>query len=209
MIKVFLGGEGNNDLGSRWYRPMGDQPGVVETLLRRVRASGWQVAGARSWQSIRKYRAGSAKDRADHADARNVLGLVLHAYEEACEMLAFVRDDDGDELREPAILQALEAVATLGFADEYHYELAVVGGIAKPKLEGWILCLLGVTGTDAMTRARVDRELATTDVQPKSTAQYVAIAETRALPSGNSSLPAWLARADTTFCQLIDGVDPP
>jgi len=60
-----------------------------------------------------------------------------------------------------------------------------------------------------MTRARIDRELATTDVQPKSTAHYVAIAETGALPSGNGSLPAWLARADSTFCQLIDGVDPP
>jgi len=147
--------------------------------------------------------------RPDHKDARNVLGLVRHAYEEACEMLAFVRDDDGDELREPGISQALAGIASLGFAEEYHYELAVVGGIAKPTLEGWILCLLGVTGTDEMTRAHAARELATTEVEPKSTAQYVAIAETRTLPSGDSSLPAWLARADTTFCQLIDGVDPP
>jgi len=146
MIKVFLGGEGNNDLGSRWYRPMGGQPGVVETLLRRVRPDGWRVAGAQDWKSIRKYRAGAARTRPDHEDTRNVLGLVLHAYEEACEMLAFVRDDDGDELREPAILQALETIATLGFADEYRYELAVVGGVARPTLEGWILCLLGVSG---------------------------------------------------------------
>jgi hypothetical protein len=209
MLKVFLGGEGNNDLGTRWHRPSGDSPGVIEVLLRRVRPDGWHVAGVQDWKSIRKYRAGAARKRPDHEDTRNIFGLVLQAYEEACEMLVFVRDLDGDELREPGILQALEAIPTLGFADDYHYELAVVGGIAKPALEGWILCLLGVTGTDDMTRARAARELATTDVDPKSTAQYVAIAETRALPRGHGSLPAWLARADTTFCQLIDGVDPP
>jgi hypothetical protein len=118
-----------------------------------------------------------------------------------------VRDDDGDERRQPAIQQALEAIASLGFAEEYRYELAIVGGVARPTLEGWILCLLGVAGTDAMTRARVDRELTTTEVEPKSTAQYVAIAETCALPSGDGSLPDWLARAKATFDQLIDGED--
>jgi hypothetical protein len=79
---------------------MGDEPGVVEALLRRVRPSGWRVAAALPWKNIRKYRAGAANQRADHADAHNVRGLVLHAYEEACEMLAFVRDVDGELLRE-------------------------------------------------------------------------------------------------------------
>jgi hypothetical protein len=60
-----------------------------------------------------------------------------------------------------------------------------------------------------MTRARIDRELATTNIEPKSTTQYVATAETCALPTGNGSLPAWLARADMLFCRLIDGVDAP
>jgi len=208
MLKVFLGGEGNNDIGTRWQRPMGDQPGVIETLLRRVRANGWQVAGARSWQSIRKYQAGAARKRAAHDDVHNLLGLVLHAYEEACEMLAFVRDSDGDELREQEIRRVLETIATFGFAEAYRYELAIVGGIPKPKLEGWILCLLGVVGTDAMTRARVDREMAATDVAAKSTEHYVAIAESCTLPSGEGSLPDWLARAKTTFGRLIDGELP-
>lgn len=208
MLKVFLGGEGNNDIGTRWQCPMGDQPGVIEALLRRVRASGWQVAGARSWQSIRKYRAGAATEQSNHADARNVLGLVIHAYEEACEMLAFVRDSDGDELREQEIRRVLETIATFGFTEAYRYELAIVGGIPKPKLEGWILCLLGVTGTDDMTRARVDRELAVTDVEAKSTEQYVAIAESCTLPAGEGSLPDWLARAKATLGRLIDGELP-
>jgi len=208
MLKVFLGGEGNNDIGTRWQRPMGDQSGVAEALLRRVRPSGWHVAGARSWQSIRKYQAGAARKRADHADAHNVLGLVLHAYEDACEMLAFVRDGDGDELREQVIGRVLETLATFGFAEEFHYELAVVGGVARPKLEGWILWLLGVTGTDAMTPARVDRELETTEIEAKSTVQYVAVAESRALPAGHGSLPEWLAHAKATFGRLIDGERP-
>jgi len=114
MLKVFLGGEGNNDIGTRWYRPMGGLPGVIEVLLRKVRATGWHVAGARSWQSIRKYRAGGALGKANHGDARNVLGLVLHAYEDACEMLAFVRDHDGDDLREQEIDELLDAVNRQG-----------------------------------------------------------------------------------------------
>lgn len=205
MLKVFLGGEGNNDIGTRWYLPMGDQPGVIEVLLRKVRATGWHVAGARSWQSIRKYRAGGALGKTHHADARNVVGLVLHAYEDACEMLAFVRDHDGDELREQEILRILDAVAGLGFAEEYRYELAIVGGIPRPKLEGWMLCLLGVAGTDEMSRARVDRELAAAQVELKSTDQYVAVAEDSVLPTGDGSLPSWLARADATLRRLIDG----
>jgi hypothetical protein len=205
MLKVFLGGEGNNDLGSRWHHLAGDSPGVIETLLRRVCPSSWHVASARSWKSIRKYQAGAARKRPEHEDARNVLGLVLHAYEEACEMLVFVRDLDGEDLREQEIRRVLETLAAFDFADEYHYELAVVGGVARPKLEGWILWLLGVTGTDAMTPARAERELAAIDIEAKSTAQFVAIAESGALPTGNGSLPEWLAQAKATFARLIDG----
>jgi hypothetical protein len=205
MLKVFLGGEGKNDIGTRWHAPMGNDAGVVEVLLRRVRASGWRVAGARCWQQIRKYRAGAGQQRPNHADAHNVLGLVLHAYEEACEMLAFVRDGDGDELREREIQRMLEVIGDYRFADEYHYELAIVGGVAKPKLEGWILCLLGAPGTDDMTRAGVDRALAESQIAVKSTEHYVIIATSGMLPSGKGSLPSWLALARTNLGRLIDG----
>lgn len=120
-------------------------------------------------------------------------------------MLAFVRDHDGDALREQEIRRILDGIAGFGFADEYRYELAIVGGVARPKLEGWILCLRGVSGTDDMPRARVDRELAAARVELKSTDQYVAIAESCILPTGAGSLPAWLAHADATFRRLIDG----
>jgi hypothetical protein len=205
MLKVFLGGEGKNDIGTRWHEPMGEHAGVVEVLLRRVRATGWRVASARCWQHIRKYQTGAGRLRPNHEDAHNVLGLVLHAYEEACEMLAFVRDLDAEDQREREIQRVLDEISEFGFANEYHYELAIVAGIAKPKLEGWILCLLGVAGTDAMTRARVDRELAATDIKAKSTEHYVAVIESCALPSGDGSLPAWLADVDAAFRRLIDG----
>ena len=205
MLKVFLGGEGKNDIGTRWHDPMGEHAGVIEVLLRRVRASGWQLAGARCWQHIRKYQAGAAQQRPDREDARNVLGLVLHAYEEAAELLVFVRDRDRDDEREREIQRVLDEMNNYGFADEYRYELAIVGGVALPNLEGWILCLLGVHGTDTMTPSRVDRELATREIEAKSTADYVAVAESCRLPTGNGSLPSWLAHVDATFRRLIDG----
>jgi hypothetical protein len=208
MLKVFLGGEGNNELGTRGYVPMGDEPGVVEALLRRVRPSGWRVAAALPWKNIRKYRAGAANQRADHADAHNVRGLVLHAYEEACEMLAFVRDVDGELPREREVHRVLESIADLRFVEMYGYELAIVGGTPRPKLEGWILCLLGAANTDEMSRTRVDLDLARTTVRLKSNADYVALAETAVLPTGAGSLPEWLARAEATFARLIDGELP-
>ncbi len=205
MLKVFLCGEGNNDLGTRWHRPPGDVAGVIETLLRRARIDGWRVAGVLDWKSIRKYRAGAARLQPNHEDVHNVRGLVLQAYEQACEMLVFVRDVDNDDHREQAVKHAVESIAALAFHEEYRYELAIVGGVAKPKLEGWILCLLGVLGTDEMSPARVDRELAATAVEPKSAAAYVEIAETGTLPTGEGSLATWLARATSTFARLIDG----
>jgi hypothetical protein len=207
MLKVFLGGEGNNDIGTRWQQPMGEQPGVVEALLLRVRPAGWRVAGAQSWKSIHKYRAGAARDLPSHGDVRNTLGLVLKAYEHDCDLLVFVRDADNDEHREHAIRSALASIPALGLAAESHYgyELAVVGGVAKPKLEGWVLCLLGIAGTDAMSPARADRELLAASIESKSIARYVEVARTAALPRGDCSLARWLAEAAAAFRRLIDG----
>ena len=42
MLKVFLGGEGKNDIGTRHHVPMGELRGVAEVLLRRVRPEGWR-----------------------------------------------------------------------------------------------------------------------------------------------------------------------
>jgi hypothetical protein len=184
---------------------MGDDPGVIEVLLRRVRPTGWRVAAARSWTSIRKYRAGSALENAHDDDRRNVLGIVLHAYEEACEMLAFVRDRDDNHARAETIHRTLEANPARSFEREYGYRLAIVGGVACPNLEGWLLCLRGVAHTDDMKPAHAERDLEAAGVELKSTEQYVAIAESAALPTGADSLPSWLSNAHAAFCRLIDG----
>jgi hypothetical protein len=205
MIKVFLGGEGANDLGTRHRDPMGSDPGVAEVLLRRVRPEGWSVVGARQWKSIRKYRAGAAAKRADHDDVRNVLGLVLEAYEHACEMLVFLRDSDGDALLAPAIQRIVAELPGYGFMAEYHYDLAVVAGVPEPKLEAWIACLLGVSGTDAMTGAGADRELVARGVELKSTTRYVELAQRGSLPRTAGSLFTWLEAATLSFARLIDG----
>ncbi|MEO7733166.1 MAG: hypothetical protein ABIY55_19540 [Kofleriaceae bacterium] len=206
MLKVFLCGEGNNDLGTRWHDPPGDARGVIEALLARARPSGWRVGKAIDWKSIRKYRAGAARNTPSHFDVRNLQALVQLAYEEACEMLVFLRDCDGEDGREHAVNQAVATIAELGFEDEYRYKLAIVGGVPRPNLEGWILCLLGVTRTDEMTNTRAENELKAHNIKPKSTAHYLEIADTAPLPIGDGSLARWCSLARKTFDQLIDGV---
>jgi hypothetical protein len=192
MLKVFLGGEGQNELGTRGQSPPGDDAGVLETLLRRVRPLGWQVDGAQPWRSIRKYRAGRG---GEHNDAHNVRGLALLAYERACELLAFVRDADGDPLREQAIADAVSTIPELRFAEGFGYELAIVAGVARPNLEAWILCLRGRANTDAMSVSNIKRGLTDEGLELKATADYVAQAEKCSLPVGEGSLADWLRRA--------------
>jgi hypothetical protein len=102
QVKVFLSGEGSNELGSRCglaaYQS-DERPGVLHALLARVQPSGWVVGGARTWSTIRKYRAGKAA----HADTHNVLGVALDAKEAGCEVLAFSRDLDRDAAREDVL----------------------------------------------------------------------------------------------------------
>lgn len=85
-IKVWLGGEGNCELGTR--ADGGDSVGVVEALLRKLEPLGWHVEGATKWQHIRKFRVGAAIRRSGHGDTRNARALALIAFEAGCEVLA-------------------------------------------------------------------------------------------------------------------------
>ena len=90
---------------------------------------------ARVWGSIRKYR---AKPGADHQDTHNVLGLALDAIEAKCEVLAFSRDIDKDPKRAAAVEAGIALIPkTFAKAPD------VIGGVAVPALEAWILALLG------------------------------------------------------------------
>lgn len=193
MKKVWLGGEGPSELGDR------DQPqhiwereGALEALLRRVRHDGWQVGGATRWWALRKYQAGKARSATGHADERNTLALALIAKERGCDVVAFSRDLDDDEGREAAI------EAGIAGAQQSWPALRVVGGAAKPTLEGWLLALLGEQGTDASSRQRVERLIAARGYSGKKAEDYVALIEQADLATGergSTSLRQWLERA--------------
>lgn len=189
-VKVWLGKEGTNDAGA------------LEALLRRVEARGWRVDGGTAWKDIRKYKAGGARHESHHADVQNVKGLVLQAYEAGCEIVAFSRDEDADRERKRAIDDGISQ------AKNIFPTIEIVGGIARPALEGWILALLGERDTDEMSRARASQRLADRDTSLKSSAAYVALVEEAQLdqlPPGCDSLRDWLTVAREVLPRVIHG----
>ena len=190
-LLVLLAGEGKNDLGSRAGHPayQGDAfPGVLEALLRRVKADGWRIHGARTWKSVRKLRSG----RSEHADTHNVMALALDARESGCHVLAFVRDRDNDDARPDAIAEGIRTAEEQG-------KLEIVGTVAIPKLEGWILALRGHHRTEGMSAAGAETALAKDGIVEKDTAAMVKSvedADLAALPSDAATLRMWLGRAE-------------
>ena len=159
-LRVFLAGEGSNELGSR-VGPRAyqtdDAPGVIATLLRRARAEGWVVGGARGWNSNGKrsfvarpnasFARGIGRARFEREDTRIVLVVANDAIEAGCTVLAFLRDADKDEGREQAVQEGVEKIAEM-----FDARLETVGAVVVPKLEAWVLAALGNGGTEGLTR---------------------------------------------------------
>ncbi|MCW5804891.1 MAG: hypothetical protein KIT31_21155 [Deltaproteobacteria bacterium] len=202
---IFLSGEGPNELGSRYSDPAdGTVPGVLEVLLRRVRPTGWKTRGAMAWKAIRKYRAGAGRLGAHH-DRHNVQGLVAHAYAEHAEVLAFMRDLDGDPDRAAAIDDGLAEIRGL-FEAEYRYALAIIAGTPAPCLEGWIIAMCGVRGTDAMSRAKVMDALTERGLELKRLAAYLPVVEAGDLDRVEApTMVEFLATAREVLADVIDG----
>jgi hypothetical protein len=202
-VKVWLAGEGPSEIGNR--DTGGDRVGVLEALLRRIEPAGWVVDRASLWKKIRKYEAGRALRGA--GDDRSVQRLVLFAYEAGCEVVAFSRDRDSDPERDAVLERGIAAAVAA------HPDIGVIGGIARPCIEGWILALAGVKRTDEMSRPRCDHELAHRELLSDEPAveAFVAIVE-RAnlddLPDGCDSLTGWLARARSVLTPAIHGSPP-
>lgn len=194
-VKVFLCGEGPNELGSRFGHlsyQNDDRPGVIHTLLARVQPTGWEVGGAREWKSIRKFRVGKAA----HEDTRNVQAAALGAREAGCDVLAFARDRDRDLARQQAIDDGIALVTAPD----------VIGGVAVPTLEGWILALLGKRRTEDLSSKRAEESLADSGVPRKDGAAMVRVveeADLEAIPEDAASLRKWLARARDVLPPLI------
>lgn len=143
-VKVWLGGDGPSEIGDRDQG--GDRIGALEALLRRVEPAGWRVAGGTQWRFIRKFRVGAAVGNDTHGDIRNVAGLVNAAYEAACEVVAFARDVDAEPDRVEVVARAI------AYARELFPTVAIIGGCARPALEGWVLALVGERDTERMSQ---------------------------------------------------------
>jgi hypothetical protein len=199
-VKMWLAGEGPSEIGDRHMG--GERVGVLEALLRRVEAKGWTVDRASLWKDIRKFTAGGALRGA--GDDRSVQRLVLHAYEAGCEVVAFSRDRDSDPDRNSAIEQGI-AAATATWPD-----IGVVGGIARPCIEGWVLALAGTKNTDEMSRPRCDLELEARSIESghgsvEAFVEIVEEADLASLPNGCDSLITWLDRARAVLPRAIHG----
>lgn len=191
-MKIFLAGEGPNEIGNRAahaaYRTEA-RPGVLEVLLRRVQPEGWEVGAARVWTSIRKYRVG----KASHNDTHNVLGIALDAIEAGCDILAFSRDLDNDPDRKAAIEDGLARIPVV-----FPRPPEVIGGVAVPALEGWILALLGRRKTEELTTPQAVKALTEESIDEKDGLAMVTVAEEADIdlvPEDAASLRAWLERA--------------
>ena len=180
---IAFAGEGPNELGSRARERMYQedaQPGVLQTLARRIQPEGWHVGLGIVWSRIRKL----DSHRRMNAEVRNVLVAALDAREAGCSALVFARDTDGDEDRrrdiEQGAQQAVESFRAMG--------------AAHPRLEAWILALTGETHTE--DRGHIDERLAEAGVDKKDTARMVAVVEAAdlgAMPEDAHSLRAWLS----------------
>ena len=148
-MRVFLSGEGPDDLGD-WYKReqqhRSDPPevGIVEALLRKVAQVDFTVVEACAWKRIRKYKSGK------HAqpETRNVLGLAMQAEETDCDALVFIRDQDGYTDRQTDVEEGLRLAKARGFA------LALVGQVAVQEIEAWILALHGGRGSQSHANAK-------------------------------------------------------
>jgi hypothetical protein len=200
-VKVWLSGEGASDLGDR-DKPNGQRQGSLEALLLRAEPHGWSVGGAIQWKAICKYEAGAARGKFAHEDERSILKLALLAEEAGCEVVAFTRDIDADPDREEGIEKGIER------AGQMFESLTIIGGAAKPALEGWILALLGERNTDSLSRKRANELLAKQEIAGKQAEDYVEVienADLKHLPPGCESLKSWLERARAGLSKAIRG----
>lgn len=198
-MKIFLAGEGPNELGG-WartpaYREPSPDRGVLEAILRRLQPTGWTVVGAQLWSRIRKYQAGGFAT----AEERNVRGVVLTASESGCDVVAFSRDRDRDAERERQIEAIVDAIVTAAEPGQPF----VIGGIAREALESWILSLRGMTDAEQTRQPKERlRNRLRDENRELSTEEMVAIVndcDLSAIPEGADSLRRWIDRGRQFF----------
>jgi len=193
-FKVFLGGEGSNELGTRaqsWHRDASEhRPGALEVLAKHKVGDCFEVVGAIQWKDIRKYKAGKHVG----PEAQSVLGLALKAKEREADVVLFMRDQDGSLERQKDVMAGLETARRLfpTLADQ------LVGGLAIRMLESWVLAASGVRGTEAMGKDTLEAKfrdhfgLALKDKSTEALVTCLERADVSNLPDDATSLRDWL-----------------
>ncbi|MBI5486564.1 MAG: hypothetical protein HY905_04455 [Deltaproteobacteria bacterium] len=193
-MRVLLAGEGPTELGDwhreRAWRPSPCAPGVVEALARGVGDGDWVIADAVSWKSIRKYRPGGHR----HAEARNVLGVVLMARERGMDAVLFVRDRDGLPERGADVETGMRAAA----GNRDFRGVAIVGGIAVEAIEAWLLAWLGEPRTEEATNPKAElarRGYGSCEAKVSLVREH----DAAGIPEDAQSLRTWLDRVRRVF----------
>ena len=202
MKKVFLAGEGPNDLGKWAHHPSFRAKygkGVIEGLLSKVRAEGWEVRESVRWKDVIKFRVGGHAS----AEERAVKGLVLMAKEAGCDIVAFVRDRDGsrkhpNNKREEDIKRGMREVRqTLDNCPD------IIGGVAIKAIEAWILAIRGEDQSEKVTNPKERlKEIFEEEGKESCTVSYVEVIDNGSLenlPEDARSLRAWLEKAEKTL----------
>lgn len=189
-LPIFLAGEGRSEMGSFAGHPSywdEADAGVLPALLVKVKPTGWRIRGARTWRSIRKLR---VIPRAEHEDTRNVQAVALDARESGCAVLVFSRDEDRDPMRSKAVEEGIRLAKSDG-------SLSIVGGVARPALEGWVLALEGQVGTEELS-AQAAKAAAAGNA--RSFVDRVEGADLGRVSQDAESLKRWLERASALPC---------
>lgn len=159
--RVYLAGEGFNELGSwAWEIPYqdGSIPGVLETLLKKVKDAGWQITYGKKWKDIRKYAADENLYDSDmKGDEQSVYRAIFEANENGCHVLAFSRDIDGKKDYQIRRMSEIEKAISQGKTD--FPTIGIIGGCARPAIEGWILAFSGVRGTEKFSKDKAEKML--------------------------------------------------
>jgi hypothetical protein len=187
--RVFLAGEGTNDIGSFAMSPERHdlkEAGVVGALLRKIRQSGWEIVGGIPWKHLHKVRAKGAS----RGEESNVMAAALRATDPDvdADVLVFVRDTDGDSERQEAIEQGLARA-------EATFSLKIVGGVVDFVLETWILALKGETATEGARKGEVEQRAKAAGFGDKNGFAMIAIvdaADLDAVPSDAMQLLSWI-----------------
>jgi hypothetical protein len=188
--RVFLVGEGSNDVGSysgsaAYHDP--NQAGVVGALLGKIREAGWEIAGGCAWKSLRSLRARGTS----RGDEGNVAAAALRATDYRADVLVFVRDTDGDKERVSALERGIESASK-------SFSVEVVGGIADPMVEAWVLALLGEPNTEGARKGEIQKRAAEAGLGDKDSAaicKCVTDADLSRVPTDATRLRTWLSSA--------------